>query len=347
MTDSQGSIHGKRDPTVRERRLSVALLGILALVAIGMLWSERRYDAGSWRGQVQSALSGKGNHQPAGPSDPQVSDAPDATAGVESLSPAERYGPDTLSDKIDGKAELYLNAGFQGLECRRFALAGDHRHWMERYVYDMGGFRNAYAVFSSQRRSHVQPVSLARHAYLAANALFFVHGPYYVEIVASEASLSIQKELESLAKAFIAAHPVQATDLAELRLLPVDRRVANSVKLTARASFGIQGLDWVFSAAYSSSADRAEALAFVSQRESPAEAQALADKFHSFWLEFGGKQIASPADPQGARVASILDNYEVCMVQGDYLIGVHEATSLEFGLHLVKQLQRNIAGAAR
>jgi hypothetical protein len=71
----------------------------------------------------------------------------------------------------------------------------------------------------------------------------------------------------------------------------------------------------------------------------------LADKFHAFWLEFGGAEVSSPDGPPGVRSVSILDSYEICTVRGRYLIGVHEATSLDFGMHLLEQLQRNIAGA--
>jgi hypothetical protein len=211
----------------------------------------------------------------------------------------------------------------------------------------MGGFRGAFAVFSSQRRSHIQPVAWTRHGYLAGNALFFVHGPYYVEIVGSEATRTVQSGLESLAKAFISSHSVQTAEPVELELLPRDHRVAHSVKLTARAAFGIQGLDWIFSAAYAASPDRAEALAFFSRRDSPAEAKALADKFHAFWLEYGGAEIAPPAGPPGVRSVAILDNYEICLARGRYLIGAHEATTLDFGMRLVEQLDEQIAGAER
>jgi hypothetical protein len=347
MTDNQDTIQRKRDPTVRERRLSVILLGILALVAGGMLWSQSRFDAGSWRERAQSATPGKENRSSEAPPESRAVDSADDAAGVVPLAPEERYGPDTLSDKIDGKAELYLSAGFHGLASRRFSLAGDRRRWMERNVYDMGGFRGAFAVFSSQRRSHIQPVAWTRHGYLAGNALFFVHGPFYVEIVGAEASQAVQKGLESLAKTFISSNTVQSADPVELQLLPRDYRVAHSVKLTARAAFGIQGLDWIFSAAYASSPDRAEALAFISRRDSPAEAAALADKFHAFWLEYGGAEIGSPAGPPGVRGITILDNYELCLARGRYLIGVHEATTLEFGMHLMEQLDDRIAGAGR
>jgi hypothetical protein len=347
MTDSQGSIHRKRDPTVRERRLSVILLGILALVAGGMLWTQSRFDAGSWREQARSAMPGGEKRSSVAPPEPQAEDKADDADGVVPVTPEERYGPNTLSDKIDGKADLYLSAGFQSLASRRFSLAGDRRRWMERNVYDMGGFRGAYAVYSSQRRSNIQPVTWTGHGYLAGNALFFVHGPYYVEIIGAEASDSVRQGLESLAEAFIGAHAVQAVDPVELQLLPRDHRIAHSLKLTARAAFGIQGLDWIFSAAYSASQDQDQALAFVSQRKSPAEAAALADKFHAFWLEFGGTEIEQQAGPQGVRGVFILDNYEICLVHGKYLIGVHEATNLEFGMRLVEQLQRNMAGVAR
>jgi hypothetical protein len=344
MTDSQDPIHGKRDPTVRERLLSSALLGILALVAVGMLWSQSRFDAGAWRERAQPVDAGGEIRRP-GPSAPRLPAATDAAAGLEPLAPAERYGPDTLSDKIDGKAELYLNAGFIGLESRRFALSGDKRRWMERYVYDMGGFPGAFAVFSSQRRPQAQPLAWAVHGYLAGNALFFVQGPFYVEIVGTEASQEVQKGLEALAMAFSAAHAAQSPDPVELQLLPRDQRIAHSEKLTARAAFGIQGLDWIFTAVYSSSPGQAEALAFVSRRDSPAEAAAMAEKFHAFWIEFGGSEIPSQDGSQGVRSVSILDNYEICMARGRYLIGVHEATNLDFGLHLMEQLQRNLAGA--
>ncbi len=44
-----------------------------------------------------------------------------APMGLVSLSPAETFAPDNLSDKINGKAELYLPAGFVRLSAQRFA----------------------------------------------------------------------------------------------------------------------------------------------------------------------------------------------------------------------------------
>jgi hypothetical protein len=342
MINNKTRNHRKNSAMAGQRRLSLAILGLLALIAGAMLVVQGRYDPAAWReqaGTIKSATPGQAQEfTPTGT-------AEDIPSGLEPVSAAEHYDADSLSDKINGKADLYLSAGFQSLATRRFALAGDKGRWMERFLYNMGSLRNAYAVFSAQRRPNVQPLELTPYAYLAGNGLFFVHGPFYVEIIAADASPEVQAGMNTLAQAFIASHAVKAEDMAELRLFPSDHLVAGSFKLALGSAFGIEGLDGVFTADYAG--DQAEALGFVSRRASRQEAEALAARFHDFWLDFGGEKVAAPAELQGAGIVLILDNYEICLVQGVYLIGVHEATSLEFGLGLVKQIQRNIAGGAR
>lgn len=341
MADNPTFRHQRKTASSAERRLSLALLGGLAVIAAVMLCVQSRFDSGAWREQAQTA-----EPEPVRQPETTPTDSPDNPSGLTPLSPAEHYTGETLSDKIDGKADLYLGAGFQGLESRRFALTVDKGRWMERYVYDMGSLRNAYAVFSAQQRPHAQPLDVTAHAYLAGNGLFFVHGPFYVEIIAAEASAEVREKMSSAARAFAATHAVPTEDLSELRLLPENHRSADAVKLAIRSAFGIEGLDGVFTAVYA--AGQAKAIAFISKRASRNEAEALAEKFHAFWLDYGGEETAAPLkNPPGARVVLILDNYEISLVEGDYLIGVHEATHLEFGMELAAQLQRHILEGAK
>ena len=110
--------------------------------------------------------------------------------GLEPMGPPERFDAETLSEKIDGKAELYLSSGFVSLVCQRFFSAGDNRLWLEVFLYDMGDGRNAFSVFSSQRRADGWDADLTRFAYRTENALFMAHGREYIEIVGSDALLS-------------------------------------------------------------------------------------------------------------------------------------------------------------
>jgi hypothetical protein len=104
------------------------------------------------------------------------------------FSPPETFDHMTLSDKIDGKAELYLPAGFKSLFAQRLKPQDSPDVWYEVFIYDMGTMLNAFSVYSAQRRDNARPEPFAEFAYSAENALFWVHGPYYIEIIASEVS---------------------------------------------------------------------------------------------------------------------------------------------------------------
>jgi hypothetical protein len=312
--------------------LSLFLLGILVLIAASVLWVQGRYEPARWREQ-------------AGPPLRQPSAQEALPQGVKPLSPVERYGENSLSDKIDGKADLYLAAGFKALETRRFALVQDPSRWMERYVYDMGSRLNAFAVYSAQRRRDGRDVGIAPYAYLSSNGLFLVHGPYYLEIIASEASQTMQARVKALGQTFIKEHPVASGRIAELDLFPAGHLVPGSRKLIANSAFGIQGMDGVFTAEYADGPARATA--FVARRADAGRARTSAEAFIAFWKEYGAEAVAPPDRLPAARIAFILDNYEVVMVTGPYLYGVHEASSLDFGLKVTEGLRQTIAAAVQ
>lgn len=315
-----------------QNRLSLSLLLLMVLIAGTVLWMQSRYDPAGWREQAGRP--------------PQPSKPPETLPqGVTPLSPAERYREDNLSDKINGKADLYLNAGFKALESRRFALAEDKARWMERYVYDMGGHLNAFAVYSAQRRSDGQDAGITPHAYLSSNGLFLVHGHYYLEIIASEASDAMQAHLNAMGEAFVKTHPVSSGEIAELDLFGTEHLLPGSRRLIADSAFGIEGMDWVFAAGYADA--HAQATAFVAKRDSAGQARATAEAFMAFWKEYGAASMAPPDHLPSSRIAFILDNYEVAAVHGAYVFGVHEASSLDFGLKVVAQLQRTIGEAAK
>ena len=308
----------------------ICVMGLLASIAIILGYLQARFDPLDWREQPGRQQAGEAAEaaQPA-----------DQVMGLAGLSPPEIYTAETLSDKIDGKAELYLDAGFQTLESRRFALAGNADRWMERYVYAMEGHRNAFSVFSSQRRQDIVSLDITPYAYMASNGLFFVHGPYYVEIISGEKAPDMQAAMKDLAVAFIASRPVPSIPLVVPGLFPTHRRVANSVALVSRSAFGIESLNWVFTAAYADGEH--QAIAFIAPCASSGQAKELAGVFLRYWAEFGGEKVASP-EPVG--IVTILDNFEIAAVRGNYLYGVHEATHLDFGLALAAGLRQAIGG---
>lgn len=317
----------KSAPSPFQHRLSQLLMTLLVLIGGAVLWIQNHYDPAAWRDQ--NAMPPVQNQGKA--------DLPD---GLASISPPEQYHAENLSDKINGKADLYLSAGFKSLESRRFGLISDKNRWMERYLYDMGGHQNAFAVYSVQRRKDTQDMNLTTHSYLSANGLFLVHGPYYLEIIAAESTPQMQSQMRALASAFIATNSVKDHNLPVLELFAQDNKVPQTTKLIADSAFGIQSLDWIYTSMYA--AENAQATVYISQRGSASNALALADKSIAYWNEYGGETVQTPEGFSGLQIVFILDNYEIAAVQGDYLYGVHEATDLDFALKLISRMRQSI-----
>lgn len=326
----------------RSKGVSSLILVVLTMIAICLLWIQSRYDPGRWRavpGGEPTSRSSDAQPRSDGVGAPVWS----VPEGLTAASDWEYYDPQTLSDKIDGKAELYLPAGFNRLATRRFFPADDPHRWMELFIYDMGSPAGAFAVFSHQSRENRKPLDLTPDAYRAANGIFLAHGLYYLEIIASDDSPSIQALMEALARAFVAAHPAGPARTDERSLFPPDGRIADSVALTAANAFGFERLDNIYTARYS--IEGQEATAFLSHRASEAQAAELARAFADYLISYGGAEQSASGLPPQMIVVEVLGTFDVVFNHGSYLAGVHEAASLEPAVALAHQLYAQLNGA--
>ncbi len=261
------------------------------------------------------------------------------------LTPPELFNPDNLYEKINGQAGLYLSAGFLRLKSQSFGKAGNGDLWVDLFVYDMGNVLNAFAVFSMQRRDDGVPVSLGEFSYRVENALFFVHGPYYVEIIASMAKVEASEIMQSIAESFIRENQVDVKPIPELSLFPTSNIIENNISLIPSNAFGYDGLNRVFTAGYRLGDNKITA--FISHRESPLKAEQLALKYHEFLMKYGGKTAKSEMGIKGARIVTISGAYEVIITHGPYLAGVHEAVDkgqAEYLAGIVKKKLEEVLG---
>jgi hypothetical protein len=259
------------------------------------------------------------------------------------LSPPEIFDAATLSDKINGKAELYLSAGFVRLDSQRFKDESAGDIWMEVFVYDMQTPQNAFSVFSAQRREDAQTLDVAQYAYQTPNALFFVHGPFYVEVVASDISETIIQPMIAFAETFIAKHPIQDQTIGEKELFPEEGLIQTSIALVSADAFGYDRFDQIFTATYK--LQDSELMAYYSRRKTPREAQELASSYRDFLIAFGGKTAESDLAIKTAEMIYILDTYEIVFSHGPYLAGVREAADQPPAQELVMQLFNRIKEA--
>jgi hypothetical protein len=323
-------------PSGRQTIVALCALGSLALIATGILMVQSRFNPAVLN-FLESATTAP----------PPVARTPAAgelllpmPANMSALTPPESFDPGTLSDKIDGKAELYLSAGFVRLQCQRVALVGQPDLWVEVFIYDMGSPPNAFAVFSTQRRADAAPLDVGGLSYRAGNALFIAHGPYYLELIASSSENRLIAALTELAEGFVRLRPVAAGPIGERDLFPKNGLSEASITLIPADAFGVSDLNQVFTATYRRGAT--EMTAFLSRRVTP---QAAADRVRSyaeFLTSYGGTIAARDEPVPGAVVIAIMDAYEVAFHQGPFFAGVHEASDKEQAVALARELDAKL-----
>ena len=255
--------------------------------------------------------------------------------------PPEYFGPDTLFEIINGDADLYLKAGFVRLQARGFTLKPELRDRLDLFAYQMKRHRSAFAVYSVRRSEEAQTSPLTRFAHRYRNGLFLVHGPFYLEILATEDSPRMVAAMNDLATVFIEAHAVAAEPIPELDFFPTEGLVPGSMALHPANAFGFDGFTDLFTARYRLNAE--SATAFLKPCSSPGAAVELAAEFQAFLASYDG--VAAPGNhlfPEG-RLMRVMDAYTLVFVHDNTVAGVQEAGTPELAAGLARALQSRLA----
>jgi hypothetical protein len=315
------NIETRKKPSSLERGLSLLVLFILGGIGATVFGLQFRHNPAN--DSLLTHGSGTQTPDPGRPPQGINFDFPMPVSLVPS-GPVEFFSPQNLSDKIDGKAELYLSSGMKTLTTQRFKLKDPSNAWMEVFQYDMGKSRNGFAVYSAQMRTDGVRLNLTPFSYRTENGHFFLNGHMYVEIIGSGSTQEEMAARETLAQAIVGANPGSSEVFDELLLFPEPYLNRASISLISTDAFGFEGLDNVFTASYE--VNHIGAMLFLSRRESASEAAALASAYYAFLLENGGKAVESEAfNGQNARLVEILDAFELIVSKGPILAGVREA----------------------
>jgi hypothetical protein len=319
---------------------SLAILLILVVTASGIFWAQYNFNPAVLETGLFLSRTPAGGSESLTAANKSIIPLPPGTVP---LTPAETFDAQNLSDKINGKAELYLSAGFVGLNSQRFKDKKDAGLWFEAYLYDMGSGQNAFSVFSAQRREGAAALDLTPYAYRTQNAIFLVHGSIYVEIIASEATDRAFNSMKLLAESFIHNTAAQTVTIQEKELFPVGGLVADSISLISTDAFGFSRLDQVYAAEYDF--EHHQMTAFLSRRGETREARDLASAYQKFLETFGGQIIDVDLPIDNARLVEILETYEVIFSRGPFIAGVREAENREQAIALAVELNERLKAA--
>jgi hypothetical protein len=154
--------------------------------------------------------------------------------------------------------------------------------------------------------------------------------------VADRAVEALPKALEAYTTPLLAKIPSEGETKNEAALLPPEGLAQDSVRLNAADAFGLQGFNNVYTGEYS--LKDGKATAFFAQRQSPEQAQGEAKKYVEFLTANGYKKVQGASTP--GTVLVLDDSYEVVLVQGRTVAGVHDASSTAAAAELAEKLEQ-------
>jgi hypothetical protein len=270
----------------------------------------------------------------------------------------ETFNADNLFEKIDGRAESFIQYNVKGMAYTYYHPEGDEGSEAQLYIFEMADPLKAFGKFGSEKPDGAAAIPVGTEGYISAGSTFFFLGKYYTQIVTTKDdaklaafSLDIAKKVAASIKAAgggknadAAAGKAQASLEDLFSLLPaVSNR--STPKYVTQDVFGYSFLTDVFLADYKEGEIQWQG--FLRPYESPEAAKAVFEKYQTE-VKRDGAQIKKVSAPGADEmiVATNIGLIDAIFLKGNVLGGVNGSTDAakaeSFAKDFVKGLPKSI-----
>ncbi len=97
----------------------------------------------------------------------------------------ESFNADNLYEKIDGRAESFIQYSVKGMAYAFYHPAGDPSNELQLYIFEMGDSLKALGKYRSEKPEEAKPVSIGDEGYTSAGSTLFYSGRFYTQIVST------------------------------------------------------------------------------------------------------------------------------------------------------------------
>ncbi|MFO0889231.1 MAG: DUF6599 family protein [Isosphaeraceae bacterium] len=108
------------------------------------------------------------------------------TVGKSGTKYIETFNAENLYEKIDGRAESFLQYGVKGMAYTFYHPAGDPSNELQLYVFEMPDTLKALGKYGSEKPEEAKSISVGNDGYTAAGSTLFYAGKYYTQIVSTQ-----------------------------------------------------------------------------------------------------------------------------------------------------------------
>ncbi|MGD0885616.1 MAG: DUF6599 family protein [Thermodesulfovibrionales bacterium] len=279
------------------------LIGLLPLIAGVLYFRGQKYDPALIDFKAtprQEVLASVASPQAMQESQPQA--VAQDIAGFRKLGEAHRYTKDNLYEHVDGHAEYFISAGFQGLTVTEYIAAGSKATQAEIQVevYDMGKSIQAFGVLADESGENPPPASVGTMGYKTSSGVNYIKGRYYVKISAFNPKTPIIK----FAKGFADTLSAGQDSFQVFSKFPD----IGKVEKTSFAKEGYRGLDFlhnVIEREYSTGSGKIKVALMAGSEH---EVQSLVTSFLDYFGKSGMRY--EKTERGGREVYKVMDKYE-------------------------------------
>ncbi len=117
------------------------------------------------------------------------------------------YDRDTLSDRINGEAELYFPYGFDRMAAARYVPRRKSSAGLDVEIYRMGSNLDAFGIYANYRQKEGRSVAVGAESNLSGSQLFFYQNRHFVHIQITGSEKASPNTLAECAKTIAARLP--------------------------------------------------------------------------------------------------------------------------------------------
>jgi hypothetical protein len=255
---------------------------------------------------------------------------------------AALFTKETLSDHINGEAELYFPYGFDLAATATYVNSKDPEVWMAADVYRMASLLDAFGIYSNYRKADAAGAMVGAEGFHSASQLMFYQGRYFVRIQVTGTTELREDTLLTCGRAISRNLPFNAAYPRELEAFRIPAVVPKSERYIAQSVLGYDFFRRGITAAATVQGERVQVL--VIPEDSQDGARKAFDRYCAY-LKAEGKDLRLTEKPEKKFVKAFDPLYGgVYLVQSDrYIIGAVRMKDPAAAEQLIEQLQERIA----
>lgn len=266
----------------------------------------------------------------------------------------ESFNAENLFEKIDGRAESFIQYSVKGMAYTYYHPTGDESNELQLYIFQMGDTLKCLGKYGSEKPEEAKVIQLGTEGYTSSGSTFFHQGPYYIQIVSTQDDAKFAAFALDIAKRIadkIPAAPAagtgsggsdKATPEAIFAQLPAGPGKSGP-KFVPEDVFGYSFLSNVFMADYQDGELTWQG--FLRPYKTPAEAKAVFEQYVTSAKKDGAD--VKKIEAEGAEQIVVSANVgliDAIFLKGNTVGGVNGATDAKRAESFVRDFVKKLPG---